>query len=133
MARRRDGRGDLPERSVRPNRRPLAARLENVYANARNHGYDPASFIDRIPLERIAYDHVAGGIERNGLYQDTHPHRVLAPVLALLEHLCALANVPGVMLERDDRFPTDAEQHAELDAIAAAVRRGTAQRATHVS
>jgi hypothetical protein len=36
--------------------------------------------------------------------------------------------IPGVLLERDDRFPTEPELHAELDAIAAAVARGTARR-----
>src|SRR5207247_571044 len=37
--------------------------IENVYANARNHGYDPLEFFDRIPLQRIAYVHVGGGLE----------------------------------------------------------------------
>jgi uncharacterized protein (UPF0276 family) len=104
--------------------------IENVYANARNHGYDPFEFLDRIPLERIAYVHVAGGVERGGLYHDTHAHEVPAAVLDLLAELCARADVPGVMLERDDRFPPDSQLNAELDAIAAAVARGAARRAT---
>jgi uncharacterized protein (UPF0276 family) len=36
--------------------------------------------------------------------------------------------VPGVLLERDDNFPSPQELDAELDAIAAAVARGAAQR-----
>jgi uncharacterized protein (UPF0276 family) len=36
--------------------------------------------------------------------------------------------VPGTLLERDDRFPGDAELFAELDAIAGAARRGAARR-----
>lgn len=103
--------------------------IANVYANARNHGYDPLEFLARIPLERIAYVHVAGGLERGGLYHDTHTHEVPAAVLDLLAELCARAAVPGVMLERDDRFPPDARLNAELDAIAAAVARGAARRA----
>ncbi len=102
--------------------------VENVYANARNHGYDPHEFLDRIPLERIAYVHVAGGVERDGLYHDTHTHAVPGGVFDLLADLCARTDVPGVMLERDDRFPSDAELNAELDAIAAAVARGAASR-----
>ncbi len=35
--------------------------VANLYANARNHRYDPLSFLDRLPLDRIAYVHVAGG------------------------------------------------------------------------
>ena len=96
----------------------------NVYANARNHGYDPAAFLERLPLDRIAYVHVAGGVERNGLYHDTHAAAVSTGVLDLLEELCALTTVPGVMLERDDHFPADAELNAELDAIRTAAARG---------
>jgi uncharacterized protein (UPF0276 family) len=102
--------------------------VENVYANARNHGFDPVAFLEAIPLERIAYVHIAGGAERQGVYHDTHTHPVPAGVLDLLEELCARVPVPGLMLERDDHFPSEAELHGELDAIAAAVARGGARR-----
>ena len=46
--------------------------VANVYANARNHGWDPLAYLDRLPLERLAYVHVAGGVERGGLYHDSH-------------------------------------------------------------
>jgi uncharacterized protein (UPF0276 family) len=96
--------------------------IANVYANARNHGYDPHDLLDRIPLERIAYVHVAGGTERDGLYHDTHTHDVNRGVLDLLSELCARTSVPGVMLERDDHFPSDVQLNAELDAIAECLR-----------
>jgi hypothetical protein len=98
--------------------------IANVYANSRNHGYDPRQLLDRIPLDRIAYVHVAGGVERDGLYHDTHTHGVNRGVLELLAELCARKAIPGVMLERDDAFPSDAELNAELDAIAAAATNG---------
>jgi uncharacterized protein (UPF0276 family) len=101
--------------------------LANVHANARNHRGDPLAFLDRLPLERLAYVHVAGGIERQGLYHDTHAHPVAPPVLDLLEELSARVPVPGVLLERDDAFPADAELAAELDRIVAAVQRGAAR------
>ena len=44
--------------------------------------------------------------------------------LDLLAELSSLTELPGVMLERDDRFPNEAELHAEMGAIARAVRRG---------
>jgi uncharacterized protein len=102
--------------------------LENIYANARNLGGDPAAFLDRLPLGRLAYVHVAGGIERDGLYHDTHAHPVPVAVLDLVAELCARTAVPGVMLERDDRFPSDEGLHAELDAITAAMARGQVRR-----
>lgn len=107
---------------------PLLLDIENVYANARNHRWDAMSYLDRLPLDRVAYVHVAGGIERHGLYYDTHAHPVPQGVLDLLEELCARVEVPGVMLERDDQFPSEAELVAELDAIAAAVHRGNLRR-----
>ena len=102
--------------------------VENVHANCRNLGGDSHAFLDRLPLERIAYVHVAGGIERDGLYHDTHAHAVPRAVLDLLEELCARTPVPGVMLERDDRFSAHAVLNAELDAIAQSAARGEARR-----
>jgi uncharacterized protein (UPF0276 family) len=98
--------------------------IENVYANARNHGGDTSALLDRLPLERLAYVHVAGGHDRDGLYHDTHTDPVPAGVLALLEDLASRCPIPGVMLERDGRFPSQVELDAELDAIAVAARRG---------
>ena len=46
--------------------------VANLYANARNRGQDPRAQLDRLPLDRIGYVHVAGGSEHDGLYQDTH-------------------------------------------------------------
>jgi uncharacterized protein len=96
--------------------------LANLYANARNHGGDPLDLLDALPLERIAYVHVAGGVERDGLYHDTHAHPTPPGVLDLVAELCGRRDPPGVMLERDDAYPPEPELAAELDAIAAATR-----------
>jgi uncharacterized protein (UPF0276 family) len=95
--------------------------VANLYANARNIGTDPAAFLDGIPWERLAYVHMAGGIERDGVYHDTHAHPVLPEVLALLTELRRRTDPPGVLLERDDDYPTDDELAAELAALRAAV------------
>ena len=103
--------------------------IANVWANARNLGRgDGTAFLDRIPLHRLAYVHVAGGVERAGVYHDTHTAAVPQGVLDLLEELCARVAPPGVMLERDDDFPDELSLNAELDRIAAAVARGAARR-----
>ena len=98
--------------------------LENLYANARNHGGDAEEVLDRLPLDRIAYVHVAGGIERDGVFHDTHAHEVPAGVLELVTSLCSRVAVPGVMLERDDHFPSPIVLNLELDRIAAAMAGG---------
>lgn len=94
--------------------------VANIYANARNRGQDPAALLDRLPLERVAYVHVAGGAERDGLYHDTHTDPVPPQVLELLGQLCSRHRPPAVMLERDGHYPPADVLRAELDAIAVA-------------
>ncbi len=98
--------------------------VANVWANARNAGSDPEALLDRLPLERVAYVHVAGGTERSGLYHDTHAHPMPAGVLDLLARLADRVAIPGVMLERDDNFPPVDDLHEELDAIVSAAMPG---------
>ena len=102
--------------------------LSNLYANAHNHGYDALEALVRYPLDRIAYVHVGGGTFRDGVYHDTHGHPVVPGVLRLVEELFAVADPPGVLLERDDDLPPEHELAAELRAIADAVRRGRDRR-----
>jgi uncharacterized protein len=98
--------------------------LSNLFANAHNHGYDALESLERFPLERIAYVHVGGGRFQDGVYHDTHADPVVPGVLHLVEELFSLTDAPGVLLERDDDFPPEAEFAAELRAIADAVRHG---------
>lgn len=97
--------------------------LANVHANAKNLGARDA-MLDELPVERIAYIHVAGGEERGGVYYDTHAHRTPPEVLDLVQALSARHATAGFMLERDDHFPSDQELGEELSAIADAVGRG---------
>ena len=46
-------------------------------------GMTRSRFLDRMPLERIAYVHVGGGVERGGIYHDTHTDPLVPGVLAL--------------------------------------------------
>jgi len=102
--------------------------VANVYANARNRGEDPTDLLDRLPLERIAYVHVAGGAEHDGLYHDTHTDAVPEAVLDLLAQLCRRHRPPAFLLERDGAYPPAEQLRADLDAIAdaAGVARVTA-------
>ena len=106
--------------------------VSNLYANSQNHGYDALDFLERLPLERIAYVHVGGGVERDGVYHDTHSDPVHPGVLALVEELCMRTTPPGVLLERDDNFPPPHVTAGELEAIRAAVGAGMRRRAGHV-
>ncbi|MFJ6510035.1 DUF692 domain-containing protein [Streptomyces sp. NPDC091406] len=96
--------------------------VANLHTNHVNLGQDPAKALDELPVEAIAYVHVAGGVEKNGVWHDTHAHPVSEPVLEVLAELRSRVDPPGVLLERDDAFPPAGELAGELDAIRATLR-----------
>ncbi|MEV7425061.1 MULTISPECIES: DUF692 domain-containing protein [unclassified Streptomyces] len=96
--------------------------VANLHTNHVNRGEDPARALDELPVEAIAYVHVAGGVERDGVWHDTHAHPVSRPVLDVLAELRSRVDPPGVLLERDDDFPPAAELAGELTAIRETIR-----------
>ncbi len=97
--------------------------VANLYTAQVNFGTDPLETLDRLPLSQVGYAHVAGGARRDGLWHDTHAHPVSPEILGLLAALAERTALPGVLLERDDDYPSDAELAAELAAIRAVVDR----------
>ncbi|WP_299540169.1 DUF692 domain-containing protein [uncultured Streptomyces sp.] len=100
--------------------------VANLHTNHVNLGEDPARALDELPVEAVAYVHVAGGTQVDGVWHDTHAHPVTAPVLKVLAELRKRVDPPGVLLERDDDFPPAAELAGELDAIRATLAAGPA-------
>ncbi|MEU6534432.1 DUF692 family multinuclear iron-containing protein [Streptomyces sp. NPDC047000] len=105
----------------------LLVDVANLHTNHVNRGEDPAEALAELPLEALAYVHVAGGVERDGVWHDSHAHPVPEPVLAILTDLASRTAPPGVLLERDDDFPAPAELERELTAIHRAVVKGRAR------
>lgn len=93
----------------------------NLYANAVNFGWDVEAFLDTLPLERIAYVHVAGGVWKERFYVDTHAHPLAEGALDVLRRIISRVGPVPVLLERDDGFEDRASLDAELDAIASAI------------
>lgn len=104
----------------------LLVDVANLFSSSVNFGADPLSALDVLPLERIAYVHVAGGMLREGVWHDTHTDPVPEPVLALLAELAGRVALPAVMLERDGHYPAPTALAGELAAIRSAVGRGPA-------
>ncbi|MEU9331703.1 DUF692 domain-containing protein [Streptomyces sp. NPDC048290] len=102
--------------------------VANLHTNRVNSGADPAKALAELPLEALAYVHVAGGVERDGVWHDSHAHPVSRPVLDLLTDLTSRIDPPGVLLERDDDFPAPRELERELMAVRTALARGHARR-----
>ncbi|MFF9688235.1 DUF692 domain-containing protein [Streptomyces sp. NPDC014623] len=91
--------------------------VANLHTNHVNRGEAPATALDELPVEAIAYVHVAGGVEKDGVWHDTHAHPVTRPVLDVLSELRSRVDPPGVLLERDDDFPPAEELAGELTAV----------------
>ena len=99
--------------------------VENLFVNSRNHGIDPAAFLDQLPAGVVTGVHAAGGplIHRPYLdapfHADNHSHQVPEQALALLERALERQRPQTVILERDNDF----EQGDELLADVARIRR----------
>ncbi len=99
--------------------------VANLHANVRNGIAGVASvdkYLDRLPLERIAYVHAAGGAAVEGRWRDTHAHPIGPGTLSCLGALVRRVG-PGalaILLERDHHFGTRVALEAELDALEAA-------------
>ncbi|MEU1101149.1 DUF692 domain-containing protein [Streptomyces tibetensis] len=102
--------------------------VANLHTNHVNRGEDPSKALAELPLEAIAYVHVAGGFERDGVWHDSHAHPVPRPVLDILTDLASRVSPPGVLLERDENFPEPAELEAELTTIRGALEAGAVER-----
>lgn len=102
--------------------------VANLHTNHVNRGEEPAVALDELPLDALAYVHVAGGFERDGVWHDSHGHPVPQPVLDVLAQLCARTEPPGVLLERDENFPPVSELAGELDSIRRVVEQGVRTR-----
>jgi len=79
--------------------------INNVYVSAFNHGYDPLTFLNGIPADRVVQFHMAGHSHMGTHIIDTHDHPVCEDVWDL--YVAALKRFGRVstMIERDDNIP----------------------------
>jgi len=92
--------------------------VNNVFVNAFNHGYDAYDFILKIPLDKVAYIHIAGHEKvSDDLIIDTHGQDVIPPVYELLDFTFAHINSVPVLLERDFNIPELEDLDKELQII----------------
>jgi uncharacterized protein len=79
--------------------------LHNLYANARNHGFDARQFLDQLDLSRVVEIHIAGGSELAGMYTDSHSGPCPDPVWDLLGEVVPRApNLCGITFEFHDSY-----------------------------
>jgi len=87
--------------------------VNNVYVSAHNHGYDPQSYLARLPYDHIVQFHVAGHSRRGTQLIDTHIGPVPDPVWQLLAIAQPQAAGASLLLEWDAEIPPFDVVHAE--------------------
>ncbi|MGV8990501.1 MAG: DUF692 domain-containing protein [Thiobacillus sp.] len=89
--------------------------VNNIYVSGINHGFDPITFLDHLPVERVQQIHLAGHSDHGDYIVDTHDHPVAEPVWDLYRYTCARFGEVATMIERDDDIPELSVLIAELD------------------
>ena len=98
--------------------------VNNVYVNAFNHNYDARDFIGKLPLDKVAYIHMAGHEQvEPDLIIDTHGQPIIDPVYELFEWTIQKMDPVPVLLERDYNFENLEQIQGELSQIKSILKR----------
>ncbi|MGA2055812.1 MAG: DUF692 domain-containing protein [Bradyrhizobium sp.] len=79
--------------------------INNVYVSAFNHGYDPLTFLEGIPSDRVVQFHMAGHSHMGTHIVDTHDHPVCEYVWELYAAALKRFGWVSTIIERDDHIP----------------------------
>ncbi len=79
--------------------------VNNLYVNARNHGYDPLRELDEIPAHRVRQYHLAGHEDHGDVVIDTHDHPVRDEVWRLFRAAVERFGAHPAIIEWDADVP----------------------------
>ena len=88
--------------------------VNNVFVSAQNHGLDPQSWIDGLPLHAVGQIHLAGHSQGDHGLIDTHDAPVCVEVWDLYARVIARTGAVPTMIERDGAIPDLADLVDEL-------------------
>ena len=80
--------------------------VNNVYVSAHNHGFDPMTYINALPIERITQCHLAGYKDCGKYLLDDHGSSVQPPVWDLYDAMLARTGPIATLIEWDTSIPT---------------------------
>jgi len=87
--------------------------VNNIYVSSVNHGFDPFTYLESLPLSRVVQIHIAGHAAHERFVIDTHDHPVIDPVWRLYQRAIELVGPAPTLLEWDARIPSFDELAAE--------------------
>lgn len=97
--------------------------VNNVYVSSQNHGFDPKTYIDSIPHERVAQMHIAGHSAYEHWIIDTHDRAPSDPVWDVYEHAVTKVGRTPTLLEWDANIPSFEEVSREADKARARMKK----------
>jgi len=87
--------------------------VNNVYVSSKNHGFDPLTYLNALPFDRVVQFHVAGHTDHGTHIIDSHIGPVIDSVWQLLAAAHERSTGVPVLLEWDAEIPSFEETHAE--------------------
>lgn len=79
--------------------------LNNIYVNSVNHGFDPITYLDNIPGDRVGQFHVAGHTDMGAYLFDTHSAQAIEPVWDLYREALKRWGQISTLFEWDENIP----------------------------
>jgi uncharacterized protein (UPF0276 family) len=79
--------------------------INNIYVSAHNHGFDPSTYLEALPADRIQQIHLAGHLNKGDYSIDTHDHEIIESVWTLYAESLRRFGPVSTMIERDDDIP----------------------------
>ena len=107
--------------------------VNNIYVSSRNHGFDPLTYLDAVPWDRVVQFHIAGHTDHGTHCVDTHIGPVVDAVWNLWAEASRRAPPTSACLEWDADIPefpvvwAEAERAREFAARHSLPRMGKAR------
>src|ERR1700739_2182488 len=87
--------------------------VNNIYLSSQNHNFDPFTYVNSVPVDRVAQIHIAGHSKYRKYILDTHDHPGIDPLGKCAARAIERCGPVATLLEWDDNTPTFDEVHAE--------------------
>ncbi|NRD73136.1 DUF692 domain-containing protein [Shewanella sp. VB17] len=88
--------------------------INNIYVSARNHHFDPITYLNKISPHRVQQFHLAGHSDYGDYVIDTHDHDVPNSVWELYRAALTRFGAVSTMIERDGHIPEFSALEQEL-------------------
>lgn len=79
--------------------------INNIHVSAHNHNFNPLTYLDAMPADRIQQIHLAGHLNKGDYSIDTHDHEIIESVWELYAESVKRFDHISTMIERDDDIP----------------------------